>query len=101
MAFPVDIEARLESDMQFPEDSDMEPHWSIVLRWFMIDIRMLAVRYMVGYAVFNCAALGSQKSQLPTGMPPSVTSLAPLQQRGAKWIWLSGLIALVACLWPV
>ena len=100
MAFPVDIEARLESHMQFQEDSDMEPHWSIVLRWIILDIRPLAVRYMVGHAVFNHAALGSQKSQLPTCMPPSVTSLAPLQQRGAKWIWMSGLIALMACLWP-
>ena len=102
MAFPIDMESRRIPPE--PDDSDMQPHWSIVLRWFLLEIRPLAVRYTVGHAVISHTTVASQKSQLPTGVMPFATNLASLQLGGAKWILLSGLVAFIAMfsiqVWP-
>ena len=107
MAFPIDMESRrIPLD---PDDSDLQSHWSIMLRWFLLDIRPLAVRYMVGHAAIRHATVDSQKSQLPTGVTPFATKLSSMQLGGvkgillpaAKWIWLSGLVAFIAMVqWP-
>ena len=89
-AFPTDSEARL-----FPsqlDDLDAQPHWSIVLRAFLLDARGLAVKGIVSKAIIA----SSQRPQQPLRV--LAADLTTVQLTSFKWGLLSAIVAMVAYL---